>query len=134
MALHAHVRERRLGRILAAPIDVILADSTIAQPDIVFVRAERDSIIVRRGIEGAPDLVVEILSASSLRQDRTTKAALYARFGVPHYWIVDPDDHLVELYELSEASYRLVARHGGDEVMTAAPFPELRIRLADVWS
>src|SRR5437879_2096182 len=88
--LNLFVRQHRLGRVLEAPTDVILAPTTIVQPDILFVRAERVSIITERAVEGSPNLVVEILSTGTARQHRTTKAALYARFSIPHYWIVDP--------------------------------------------
>jgi Uma2 family endonuclease len=128
-----HVRARHLGRILDAPIDVIFEPTTVAQPDIVFIRTERDAIVADRGIEGSPDLVVEILSPSSVRQDRITKAALYARFGVPYYWIVDPDAGTVELYELAGDAYRLVAKESGDARIRPALFPGLAIDLVEVF-
>ncbi|MGH7856830.1 MAG: Uma2 family endonuclease [Candidatus Binatia bacterium] len=85
-------------------------------------------------VEGAPDLMVEILSTSSVRQDRTTKAALYGRFGVPHYWIVDPDVRTMEIYELDAELYRLVGKHAGEAIVRTALFPCLEIPLADLWS
>lgn len=128
-----HVREHRLGQIIDAPIDLILEPCTVAQPDILFIRAERGAIISERGIEGPPDLVVEILSPSSVRQDRTTKAALYARFGVPHYWILDPDARTFELYELEGDSYRLITKESDEATIRPALFPGLEIDLIEVW-
>src|SRR2546430_6027359 len=65
--LHAHVQERGLGSVYYAPIDVILADTSIVQPDLVFIAAARESIVSSRGIEGAPDLAVEILRSEERR-------------------------------------------------------------------
>lgn len=128
-----HVRARHLGRILNAPIDVIFEPATVAQPDIVFIRTERNAIVADRGIEGPPDLVIEILSPSSARQDRITKAALYARFGVLHYWIVDPEAATFELYELAGDAYRLLAKGSGEARLHPALFPGLAIDLVEVF-
>ena len=128
-----HVRAHQLGRILYAPIDVIFEPTTVAQPDSVFIRAERDAIVADRGIEGPPDLVVEILSPFSARQDRITKAALYARFGVLHYWILDPDARTFELYGLAGDAYQLLARESGDAKIHPALFPGLAIDLLEVF-
>jgi len=130
--LDRHVVGGALGEILHAPIDVILSPTTIAQPDILFIRAGRD-IVTRRAVEAPPDLVVEILSPSSLRQDRVTKAALYARFGVPHYWIVDPEARRIDAYELEGGTYRLTAEARGTDVLRSSLFAGLEIALADVW-
>src|SRR2546430_12413988 len=130
--LDRHVVDNGLGEILNAPIDLILSTTTIAQPDLLFIRAGRD-IVTRRAVEAPPDLVVEVLSPSSLRQDRVTKAALYARFGVPHYWIVDPEARRIDVYELDGAAYRLTAEATGAQVLRSMLFPELEIALADVW-
>src|SRR5438132_4535687 len=89
--LHGHVQERGLGSVYYAPIDVILADTSIVQPDLVFIAAGRESIVSSRGIEGAPDLAVEILSPWSVRRDRVAKAARYARYDTRPYWRADRD-------------------------------------------
>ncbi|MPZ15118.1 MAG: Uma2 family endonuclease [Chloroflexi bacterium] len=87
-ALHGylwqHVRERRLGRVYSAPIAVVLDEETGVQPDVVYVANERRDIIAERGIEGAPDLVVEVLSRSTQVRDRGVKMARYARAGIPY--------------------------------------------------
>src|SRR5436309_59662 len=84
--LHGHIHPRRLGSVYHAPIDVLLANTSIVQPDLVFIAAGRESIVTKRAIEGPPDLMVEILSPWSIRRDRVAKAALYARFGIRCYW------------------------------------------------
>ena len=78
------------------------------QPDLIFVASAHASRVSRRGIEGAPTLAVEILSPSTTTIDRSRKLQLYARHGVPHYWIVDPEARTVEAYELADGVYRLV--------------------------
>jgi Uma2 family endonuclease len=101
--------QHRLGEVLYAPLDVILADGDYVQPDIVFLRKEREHLYTERGIAGPPDLVVEVLSPSTARQDRGIKRERYARYGVPEYWIIDLDRHWVEVYRLQEdASHRTI--------------------------
>ena len=131
--LHGHVQERGLGSVYYAPIDVILADTSIVQPDLVFIVAGRESIVSGRGIEGPPDLAVEILSPWSVRRDRVAKAALYARHGIRHYWIVDPDGRVIEVYEADAAEYRLVGRHERATKVRTAVFPDLELDLGHVW-
>ncbi|HMB54796.1 MAG TPA: Uma2 family endonuclease [Thermoanaerobaculia bacterium] len=89
-ALHRFVADHSLGRVLTAPIDVVLSDTDVVQPDVLFVAADRLSIIGEKNLQGAPDLVVEVLSDSTRRTDEITKRRLYERFGVGEYWLIDP--------------------------------------------
>src|SRR2546428_4498414 len=131
--VHGHVQERGLGSVYYAPIDVILTDTSIVQPDLVFIAAARESIVSSRGIEGAPDLAVEILSPWSVRRDRVAKAALYARYGIRHYWLVDPEARTLEVYETANGAYRSVATYEGAGKARSSLFPDLEIDLAHVW-
>lgn len=131
--LDPHVTERRLGSVYYAPIDVILAPDSIVQPDLVFVAAGRESIVTERAIEGPPDLAVEILSPWSDRRDRVAKAALYARYGIRHYWIPDPAAQTLEVYEAEGAEYRRLAIHEGAVMVRSMLFPDLEIDLGRVW-
>ena len=79
------------GRVYAAPFDVVLSDTDVVQPDLLFISNEREHIITEENVQGAPDLVVEILSPSTADRDLTFKRALYARHGVKEYWLVDTD-------------------------------------------
>jgi len=133
VALDAYVSARRLGEVLDAPIDVILSDTTIVQPDIVYVANDRRRLLTSRGIEGPPTLVVEILSPSTIEIDRHTKSQLYARHGVPYYWIVDPEACSVEVYVLAEGGYRLSTRAAGDESLRAEPFRDLVLTPDSLW-
>lgn len=132
--LREHVQAEGLGEVLTAPVDVMLADTTIVVPDLVFVSRDRAGLVTRRAVEGPPELLVEILSPGSARRDRHTKAALYARLGVPFYWILDPDARTLDEYRRSEAgTYALVATHTGPAVARTACFPALALELARVW-
>jgi Uma2 family endonuclease len=94
--------QHRLGEVLYAPLDVIFEDGDYVQPDLVFLRKERSHLLTDRGIEGPPDLVIEILSPTTARQDRGIKRERYAHFGVPEYWIVDIDRQRVEVLRLDD--------------------------------
>lgn len=89
--------DRNLGRVWTAPLDVVLSDYDVAQPDLLFVSGERADIVTEANIQGAPDLVVEILSPSTAGYDRGYKQILYGRHGVREYWVVDPDAETVEV-------------------------------------
>jgi Uma2 family endonuclease len=131
--LDTHVRARGLGEVFYAPIDVILSDISIVQPDLVYLATERLRLISSRGIEGAPTLLVEILSPSTARIDRHAKLQLYASHAVPDYWIVDGETRTIEAYSLTDARYTLNARAAGDERVVARPFADLGIALASLW-
>ena len=128
-----HIVASRLGDIYAAPTDVILAPTTVVQPDLIFIANDRRSIVTERAVEGAPTLVIEILSPTTERADRQTKAQLYAKYEVPHYWLLDPDQQTLEAYELLGDPYKLVVKVQNAEVFTPALFPGLSIQLADLW-
>ncbi|MGH7354168.1 MAG: Uma2 family endonuclease [Candidatus Rokuibacteriota bacterium] len=134
VALYAYVRMRGLGKIFAAPLAVILSDTSVVEPDIVYVATDRLAQISERGIEGPPTLAVEILSPSTTPIDRQTKMQLYARHGVPWYWIVDPDNRVVEVYRLAEGAYALDARIGADETLRAEPLPDLVVTPELLWA
>jgi len=129
-----HVRRHRLGEILDAPVDVILASDTVVQPDIVFVASERSSLVTERGIEGPPDLVVEILSPKTRRTDRIAKMRAYARFGVRECWIVDPDEQSLEVFSLAGGSYVLARAACGSEKVRSDLFPELTLALDELFA
>lgn len=132
-ALDKHVRAHDLGEVYVAPIDVILARTSVVQPDLVFVRAERLSLVTARAIEGPPDLVVEVLSPTTEARDRGVKRELYARFGVPHYWLLDSEARRLTAYALAGTTYRQVAERTGTAEFTPTLFPGLTLPLAAIW-
>lgn len=122
-----HVKSRGLGEVLFAPIDCILSDTTIVQPDLVYLDTARLSAVSARGIEGAPTLVVEILSPTTTVIDRSTKLQLYARYGIPYYWIVDPEARTIETYRLAEGGYQLAGQAAGAQPVSLLPFSDLTL-------
>jgi Uma2 family endonuclease len=99
--------DKKLGEIIYAPFDVVLNVENTVEPDLIFVSAANSGIIQRRAIVGVPDLLVEIISPSSVRRDRYDKKELYARFGVKEYWICDPANKSLEILVLREGQYSL---------------------------
>jgi Uma2 family endonuclease len=128
-----HVRATRAGEVLFAPIDVILSETSIVQPDLVFVDRNRLDAISRRGIEGAPTLVVEVLSPTTALIDRRTKAKLYAQYGVPCLWLVDPEARTIEAFVLEPGGYAPAGRAIGTEPASFPPFPDLAIVPTTLW-
>lgn len=129
--LEDYFEARGLGEVFNAPIDMILGPHDVAQPDLLVVTDA--SQVSRRAIEGAPLLVVEVLSPSTRHHDYEVKMRRYAALGVLHYWIVDPDMTWVACYRLDGGVYGLVARVEGDVHLAHADWPELMIPLSDLW-
>ena len=128
-----HVYDHDLGEVVTAPVGVVLDDENGVQPDLVYVSRERLGIIVERGIEGAPDLVVEVLSPSTQTRDRGVKMRRYARAGIPHYWIAVPRNRQLEAYALAAGGYELTGTYGPGDVFRPALFPGLEIPIDDLW-
>ena len=97
------------GKVLFAPIDVFLDDISAPQPDLVYLAPDRVNLLTNDGVMGAPTMVVEVISPSSIYRDRVTKKALYERFGVQEYWLVDPADNFIEIYALTDGQYKLLS-------------------------
>ena len=134
MIVNAHVRANELGEAFAAPYDVVLVaerPAVIVQPDFLFISRERLDRSTAVNVQGAPDLVVEVLSPSNARLDRTRKAALYAEHGVREYWIIPHDVDRVEVYAPGPdgAFGKPVIYHPGEVVETPL-LPGLRLDVA----
>lgn len=132
-----HVAERSLGEVFASPVDVILNppdETTVVQPDLVYLDRTRLAAISLRGIEGAPTLVVEVQSPSSTITDRRTKPRLYARYGVPYFWLVDPEARSIEVFALGPDGYAQAQRAAGSTSFSPAPFPEMSLVPDALWA
>jgi len=134
VVLKQFVTAHGLGTVFMAPFDVILEKTSVVVPDLCFVGRERLEVVTERAVEGAPDLIVEILSPGTARRDRGEKAQLYARHGVRHYWLADPDARVLETLELDAGRYRETARLTGDARFTPTLFPGLEISLSSLWA
>ena len=110
------------GQIFNAPIDLLIPGAEPAQPDLVYLAADQEDLVTRRGIEGVPEMVVEILSPSSATRDRTVKLHLYERNKVRRYALLDPSARTLELFRLDGQSYRLEASLGPNDQVTIADY------------
>ncbi|GAB5520302.1 MAG: Uma2 family endonuclease [Rhodothermales bacterium] len=110
-----------VGEVVVAPLDVILDEENIVQPDLIFISTAKSHLIVKRGLEGAPDLVVEVLSPSNRRRDEVAKRTLYERFGVEEYWMVDPEADTVRVHRLTDEGYieAVVLTADAEDVLTS---------------
>lgn len=135
VAMTNFVREKRLGEVLYAPIDVRMGDlANPVQPDLLFIRQDRLNIIKEEWIEGAPNLIVEILSPSNWLDDRRTKYQVYAKAGVGEYWIVDPDRRQIEVFvqRVHGGDYELIGRFGPGEYVHSETLPGFQISVDEV--
>ncbi|HSR68023.1 MAG TPA: Uma2 family endonuclease [Acidobacteriota bacterium] len=132
--LMQELEEHGEGEVFNAPCDVLLDEHNVIQPDLIFVRQDNEAIVKEKNIQGTPDLLVEIVSPSTRRTDVMIKSRLYARFQVPHYWIVDPDLDRIEAFDLSEeGEYQLVKTFSSPEVLQLEAFPNLKIPLKAIF-
>jgi len=113
------VKKNHLGVVLAAPFEIHLSkDTRPVQPDILFIRADRQPVSGTKFFNGAPDLVVEVVSPSSIKTDRHDKFDVYEQYGVTEYWLVEPKARMIEVYILSGGGeYALLGQFVGDEVV-----------------
>jgi Uma2 family endonuclease len=119
--------------ILTAPLDVILSQTEVRQPDLIIIHRDRKSIITKRGIEGIPDIVVEILSPSTRKRDKRDKTRAYAQYCVPEYWIVDPEAYTLEQHLLQEAGrYELAEFYEADEPIVSPHLTCLSFTMNDI--
>ena len=101
------IKEKQLGDCYVSPIDVFFDKYNNTQPDVLFIKKDRLFIVTNDGIMGQPDLIVEVLSPSTYRNDRTAKKDLYCQFGVSEYWIVDLKNQAIEVYSLENNDYTM---------------------------
>ncbi|ACV61086.1 protein of unknown function DUF820 [Desulfofarcimen acetoxidans DSM 771] len=113
-------------------VDVYLEEEVVA-PDVFFVAKERLTIVGEMNIQGAPDLVVEVLSPSTARYDRKKKSRLYFRNGVKEYWLADPDQQLVEVLVAGEKEWKWIGVFDREDILTSNLLPGLEINLGEIF-
>lgn len=113
---------RATGTVIVAPMDVRLDEDNIVQPDLIYVSNENASIL-RKRIEGVPDLLIEILSPSTGEHDKIRKRALYERFGIAEYWIVDAHHRAIDQFGLLNGKYELERTYGSYGTIVSERFP-----------
>jgi len=122
-----------LGEVYDAPIDVILPGrANPVQPDVLFIAKRRLRIIKEERIEGAPDLVVEVLSPWNWTTDRRKKFQIYAQAGVREYWIVDPEARTIEVFTLKRSAYELVDKYKSGDTVSSKLLPGFKVQVKDV--
>ncbi|MBI2486617.1 MAG: Uma2 family endonuclease [Deltaproteobacteria bacterium] len=127
------VKKKQLGIVLCAPMDVVLTENDVVQPDILFISNENRGIITETNIKGASDLVVEILSPNTLERDKIVKKAIYEKHGVKEYWIVDPTGKLVEVLTLKEEGFEFFGTYFLDDELTSPLLKKLKIPLKEIF-
>ena len=126
------VESNHLGECFFGPLDVVLSNHDVVQPDILFVSSNRSGIVTKANIQGAPDLVVEILSPATVDWDRGYKLGLYAQRGVQEFWLVDPDANTVEVFTASASGFNHTSTYNKRHALTSPLLPGLCIELGKV--
>ena len=132
-AFFIRVESHGYGRWYPAPFDVVFDTHNVTEPDLLFVRTERLPIITDANVQGAPDLIVEVLSPSTRERDLGVKAHLYARFDVPEYWVVDPDVETLTVYHLTPDGYEVAGPFRRTETIHSPLFPSVPLAVAEIF-
>jgi len=127
-ALFDHVEGRDLGKVIAAPIDMVLSPHRVAQPDVAFIARERLNII-ERVIMGPVDLAAEVISLGGRNRDRIEKRDLYEQYGVKEYWLIDPEPETIEVLYMVNSRYELAMRCGAPETAASQLLPGFEIKV-----
>ena len=127
------VKEKRLGEILDAPTDVVLSEDVVVQPDILFISKERLNIIEEAAIMGSPDLIVEVVSPFSASYDTIEKRDVYEKHGVKEYWLVFPQEKVVEVLTLENSIYREFCKARKTGVIRSKILDGLVMDLTDIF-
>ncbi len=132
--LWGFIKKFEMGEIYYSPIDVVLSEDVVLQPDIVFVSKGRMNIIGEKAIMGSPDLVVEIVSPTTIRRDTVVKKEIYETFGVKEYWLVYPDERAIEVWALGEGGrYELYSFAEKDGKVKSEVLKGLEVDLKEVF-
>jgi len=121
------------GEVFLAPLDNTLSNSTVVQPDILYVPGARRGILREERVDGPCELVVEVMSPCNRRKDRVQKMEVYRKAGVPHFWLVDPEDDLLEAFVLKDGCYVRVFAGGPGDEFAHPGFPGLALDLDRVF-
>ena len=127
------VDERKLGIVLFAPFDVKMSENDVVQPDMMFISREREHIITRTYLEGAPDLIIEILSPSTSRRDWNDKRELYAKHGVKEYLVMDPSNKIVWQLTLKDGALEIAQTYYEGDTITLSVLEGFSVAVNDIF-
>ena len=131
--LDTFVEDKNLGVVYSAPTDVVLSETHVVQPDLMFISSERAGIVTSANIQGAPDLLVEIRSDSTAERDETRKRQLYAEYGVKEYWLVDPEARTITVLLLGVDAYAESATYTEGQTLTSAVLEGFSAHLDEIF-
>jgi Uma2 family endonuclease len=131
--LRQHVKRRRLGKVCIAPLDVFLSETTVVQPDVLFLATANLARLRADGVHGAPDLVVEIVSPFNGALEMKRKRPLYARHGVREEWLIEPELEQIHRYDFAVDAAKPVRIIDSDETFETPLLPGLVIKATDVF-
>ena len=128
------VKDGDLGQVFAAPTDVVLSETDVVQPDLIFISKERAHIIAEEAVFGAPDLVIEILSPSTAARDMGCKRDLYERHGVKEYWMADVNSVWIRVLRLNAAGFfEVVGTYGEGDTFTSTVLAGFAVNVSDAF-
>ena len=133
LLLGSHIKRYNLGKIYTAPFDVCFDNETVIEPDLLFVSKERLSIVERQRVNGAPDLIIELLSPKAEDRDRGFKFRRCAQEGVKEFWLVDPEKQVIEIYTLTAKGYELHGKYSGAQSVKSTMLSGLEFPANEVW-
>lgn len=134
LILREYLKKNPIGKIFFAPLDVKLDDSTVLQPDLMFISEHRKAILRQTHISGAPDLVVEILSPRTQSRDLGVKREIYARAGALEYWTIHPREQTISIFHLQAEPSRPRFTKPRGEDFTSPLFPHLIIHTEEIFA
>jgi Uma2 family endonuclease len=132
--LRPYIRSKNLGKLLISPLDIRFNDDEVYQPDLAFVRQSKIQGVRKEKIDTLPDLVIEVLSPSDAYQDLTHKKAIYAKYGVGEYWIIDPIEETIEILVNENGLYRTEALLRQPAELESAMFSGFSMTVEEVFA
>jgi Uma2 family endonuclease len=135
LKLDPFVRTHQLGRVFVAPLDILIRREPLRtrQPDLMFISRERRFIIGQQIIDGAPDLVIEVLSSTNTRQDLQAKLRDYQSIGVREAWIIAPEGRTVEVLQLSSETIQRSGLYGLGDGITSHVLSDVRLTVDEIF-
>ena len=130
--VRSYLEAHPIGELFSAPFDVVLSFYDVVVPDVIYLSKARASLLTAKNLQGAPNLVVEILSPSTRPRDERLKRDLYERVGVEEYWLVDPDQDVVAIYRRGDGGFLSPLRFEKDGVVTTPLLPDFELPLIRV--